>query len=239
MRLAHRRARVRAFTRTSAGPPSRWFSQHALRPHPEPGPFSGPPARRVSVMAGCFGLGCPPAVCLATRRGAHPAMRTTDVCFPLHLQRVPALRELPVSLRGCRLALDRQACTYSHETGGRALSRCPIRFGETSEVCARRISSARPQVGYTPDAPVAPKPTPRAVARRRRLRVPRPHSTHASVTRHRHCNPRRLPSTGDIRTHARTAADLRSSHVRLSAPIQPHGAFSPAAPRLVLSHQTQ
>jgi len=56
-------------------------------------------------------------------------MRTTDFCFPLLRQRAPAPRELPASLRGLRLALDRRACTRDQETGGPGVSRRLIRFG--------------------------------------------------------------------------------------------------------------
>lgn len=74
---------------------------------PEAGPFSGPTTTRVSGLAACSELGRPPAACLATRRGTRPGcVRPTSAshCFRL---RAPAPRELPASLRGLRLALDR------------------------------------------------------------------------------------------------------------------------------------
>jgi len=106
---------------------------------PEPSPFSGLTAARVSATTACSELvrptyGLPCDLPRSTNR-----MRTTDFCFPLPYLRVPAPRELPVSLRGLRLAHGLRACTRDQETGGSGVSRCLIRFGGLHRVGAWRF----------------------------------------------------------------------------------------------------
>jgi len=99
-------------------------------------------------------------------------MRTTNVCFPLLRLRAPALRELPASLRGSRLALDQRACFP--QPGGRWTKR----FHDAQSASAGPpglalgfVSSVRFQVDQTSNAPVTPVPTPPRFRMRGRVRV--------------------------------------------------------------------
>jgi len=126
--LAHRFARTRACTRASAEPPPRGLSPRAL------GPTRSRPLFRIHLRPrqrgdGLLRASWPPCSSSCDLPRGTSTMRTTDFCFPLPRLRAPMPRELPISLRDLRLALDRRACTRDQETGEPCVSRRPIRFG--------------------------------------------------------------------------------------------------------------
>jgi len=161
-------------------------------------------------------------------------MRTTDFCFPLLRLRAPALRQLPASLRGLRLALDTRACTHGQETGGPGVSRRPIRFGVPVRVGGlRHVSPSAPERAM-PLTPLS-RPSLRAALSHERFgsgcqgRASRP-----SVKIERALRPR-VPSID--RGHSRSCANRRRSRVRSRERFRfdpALGVLSPVAPRVPL-----
>jgi hypothetical protein len=166
-------------------------------------------------------------------------MRTTDVCFPLLRLRAPALRELPASLRGLRLALDLRACFP--QPGGRWTKR----FHDAQSASAGPprlalgiISSVRFQIDQTSNAPVAPVPTPPRFRMRGRVRVAKT-ALDPSLREEKQA-PQPEASSID-RGHSRACANRRwlrerprecSASSQRSAPFHlrlPPGAFTPNA----------
>jgi len=116
------------------------------RPHSKPGPVSGPSAVCASTCDGLLRARAPSysLPCGALRSSLTDAY--DRLLLPTASLRAPALRQLPASLRGLRLALDSRACTHGQETGEPGVSRRLIRFGVPVRVGGvRHISPFAPE----------------------------------------------------------------------------------------------
>jgi hypothetical protein len=135
---------------------------------------------RTSGVAASLGLSADSSVCLAARQREGREMRPTDVCFPTHSLRAPALRAFPARVVSRGRERHRKA-----SPGKAAFHDAAYRFGGADDVGSWGVLfPTMPHPANASGTPVAPLDPARlrfscalAELRRRAPRPPRPSSS--------------------------------------------------------------
>jgi hypothetical protein len=135
---------------------------------------------RTSGVAASLGLSADSSVCLAARQREGREMRPTDVCFPTHSLRAPALRAFPARVVSRGRERHRKA-----SPGKAAFHDAAYRFGGADDVGSWGVLfPMMPHPANASGTPVAPLDPARlrfscalAELRRRAPRPPRPSSS--------------------------------------------------------------